>query len=174
MKTLITITIIILNILNFEKLHANNEITYLDLDKVLAESLAGKSINKQIITIQKNNNKDLKDKENKLFEKEKSIISKKNILQEKDFNEKVKAFQKEVSEYKKNRSALINEINQKKLNAISQLLDKLNPLLAKYSNEKSISLIVQKKNIIIGKSELDITADIMKILDTEIKKINIK
>jgi outer membrane protein len=174
MKTLITITIIILNILNFEKLHANNEITYLDLDKVLAESLAGKSINKQIITIQKNNNKDLKDKEKKLFEKEKSIISKKNILQEKDFNEKVKAFQKEVSEYKKNRSALINEINQKKLNAISQLLDKLNPLLAKYSNEKSISLIVQKKNIIIGKSELDITADIMKILDTEIKKINIK
>ena len=101
MRALITITVIILNFLNFEKLYASNEITYLDLDKVLAESLAGKSINKQIITIQKNNNKDLKDKENKLFEKEKSIISKKNILQEKDFNEKVKAFQKEVSEYKK-------------------------------------------------------------------------
>ena len=174
MKTLIIITIIILNILNVEILHANNEITYLDLDKVLAESLAGKSINKQITTIQKNNNKNLKDKEKKLFEKEKSIISKKNILQEKDFNEKVKAFKKEVSEYQKNRSVLIKEINQKKLNAISQLLDKLNPILAKYSNEKSISLIVRKKNIIIGKSELDITADIMKILDTEIKKINIK
>ena len=174
MKTLIIITIIILNILNVEILHANNEITYLDLDKVLSESLAGKSINKQITTIQKNNNKNLKDKEKKLFEKEKSIISKKNILQEKDFNEKVKAFKKEVSEYQKNRSVLIKEINQKKLNAISQLLDKLNPILAKYSNEKSILLIVQKKNIIIGKSELDITADIMKILDTEIKKINIK
>jgi len=174
MKTLIIITIIILNILNVEILHANNEITYLDLDKVLSESLAGKSINKQITTIQKNNNKNLKDKEKKLFEKEKSIISKKNILQEKDFNEKVEAFKKEVSEYKKDRSVLIKEVNQKKLNAISQLLDKLNPILAKYSNEKSISLIVQKKNIIIGKSELDITADIMKILDTEIKKINIK
>ena len=174
MRALVTITVIILNFLNFEKLYANNEITYLDLDKIIIESLAGKSITKQITSIQKKNNDSLEGKEKKLFEREKSIISKKNILQEKDFNEKVKAFKKEVNEYQKNRSKLIKEINQKKLNAISQLLDKLNPILARYSNEKSISMIVQKKNIIIGKSELDITNDIMKILDNEIKKINIK
>ena len=174
MRALITITVIILNFLNFEKLYASNEITYLDLDKIIIESLAGKSITKQITSIQKKNNDSLEGKEKKLFEREKSIISKKNILQEKDFNEKVKAFKKEVNEYQKNRSKLIKEINQKKLNAISQLLDKLNPILARYSNEKSISMIVQKKNIIIGKSELDITNDIMKILDNEIKKINIK
>ena len=174
MRALITITVIILNFLNFEKLYASNEITYLDLDKIIIESLAGKSITKQITSIQKKNNESLEAKEKKLFEKEKSIISKKNILQEKDFNEKVKAFKKEVNEYQNNRSKLIKEINQKKLNAISQLLDKLNPILARYSNEKSISMIVQKKNIIIGKSELDITTDIMKILDNEIKKINIK
>ena len=174
MRALVTITVIILNFLNFEKLYASNEITYLDLDKIIIESLAGKSITKKITSIQKKNNESLEAKEKKLFEKEKSIISKKNILQEKDFNEKVKAFKKEVNEYQKNRSKLIKEINQKKLNAISQLLDKLNPILARYSNEKSISMIVQKKNIIIGKSELDITNDIMKILDNEIKKINIK
>ena len=32
-------------------------------------------------------------------------------------------------------------------------------------------MIVQKKNIIMGKKELDITLDILKIVDEKIKKI---
>ena len=43
-----------------------------------------------------------------------------------------------------------------------------------YSKNMSISLILNKKNIIIGKSELDISADIVKLVNIEIKKFKIK
>ena len=69
---------------------------------------------------------------------------------------------------------MIKELNTKRLKATTKLLDNLNPILSDYSNEQSISLVIQKKNIIIGKTELDITEEILKLLNKKVKKINIK
>ena len=173
MKTLIISLILIFNLLSFEKVNAENNFSYLDLDLILSASLAGKSISNQILIIQENNNKKFTKQQKKLLEQEKSIIGKKNILSKEEFDKSVLAFKKDVNNFKKKRAELIKKTNNQRLKAMKLLLDKLNPILAKYSDDKSISLIVQKKNIIIGKSELDITSDIMKLLNKEIKKINI-
>ena len=45
--------------------------------------------------------------------------------------------------------------------------------MGNYAKEKNIDMVVQKKNIIMGKSELDITDDILKIVDKEISKLKI-
>ena len=173
MKTLIISLILIFNFLSFEKINAENNFSYLDLDSILSVSLAGKSISNQILIIQGNNNKKFTKQQKKLLEQEKTIISKKNILSKEEFDKSVLAFKKDVNNFKKKRAELIKKTNNQRLKAMKLLLDKLNPILAKYSDDNSISLIVQKKNIIIGKSELDITSDIMKLLNKEIKKINI-
>jgi len=173
MKTLIISLILIFNLLSFEKINAENNFSYLDLDSILSASLAGKSISNQILIIQENNNKKFTKQQKKLLEQEKSIIGKKNILSKEEFDKSVLAFKKDVNNFKKKRAELIKKTNNQRLKAMKLLLDKLNPILAKYSDDNSISLIVQKKNIIIGKSELDITSDIMKLLNKEIKKINI-
>ena len=173
MKTLIISLILIFNLLSFEKINAENNFSYLDLDSILSVSLAGKSISNQILIIQENNNKKFTKQQKKLLEQEKSIIGKKNILSKEEFDKSVLAFKKDVNNFKKKRAELIKKTNNQRLKAMKLLLDKLNPILAKYSDDNSISLIVQKKNIIIGKSELDITSDIMKLLNKEIKKINI-
>jgi len=173
MKTLIISLILIFNLLSFEKVNAENNFSYLDLDLILSASLAGKSISNQILIIQENNNKKFTKQQKKLLEQEKTIISKKNILSKEEFDKSVLAFKKDVNNFKKKRAELIKKTNNQRLKAMKLLLDKLNPILTKYSDDNSISLIVQKKNIIIGKSELDITSDIMKLLNKEIKKINI-
>ena len=53
------------------------------------------------------------------------------------------------------------------------ILNNLKPILSEYLKENSISIVLQKQNVIIGKKELDITEDIIKILDEKIKKIDI-
>ena len=50
----------------------------------------------------------------------------------------------------------------------------VNSILIKYSDEKSISMIFPKKSMIIGKSELDITDEIIKVINSEIKEFKIK
>ena len=50
----------------------------------------------------------------------------------------------------------------------------INPILIKFSNDNSISLILQKKDLIIGNSEFDVTDKILKIVNNEVKTFKIK
>ena len=61
-----------------------------------------------------------------------------------------------------------------KIDSTKKLLKLINPILVNYSNEKSISLILNKKNLVIGKTEFDITDEIIKIINNEIKKFKIQ
>ena len=174
MKKIVIVLTVIINFFIVDNIQAEIKISYLDLDKVVSTSLAGKSINDQFITLQKNNQKKFKTIEDKLFEKEKSIISQKNVLEKSEYEKKVLSFKQEVQDHNVKKSNLIKELNTKRLKATTKLLDNLNPILSDYSNEQSISLVIQKKNIIIGKTELDITEEILKLLNKKVKKINIK
>ena len=50
---------------------------------------------------------------------------------------------------------------------------KLSPILEEYAKKNSISLILQKKNIVMGKKEIEITNEILEITNNQIKNINI-
>ena len=63
--------------------------------------------------------------------------------------------------------------NKLKISATKKLIKKLNPILSEYSEKNSISIILQKRDIIIGKNSLNITDDIIKILDENVKEIKI-
>jgi Skp family chaperone for outer membrane proteins len=61
-----------------------------------------------------------------------------------------------------------------KINNTNELVKQINKILLKYSDDNSISLILLKKNVIIGKSELDISMDIIKLVNAAIKEFKIK
>ena len=46
----------------------------------------------------------------------------------------------------------------------------LNPLLTKYVENNNITLVIEKKNVLVGIKTLDITKNILKILNDEVKK----
>ena len=66
-----------------------------------------------------------------------------------------------------------DNLNKKKIKGTNVILEKLKPILSEYSEKNSISMVLQKQNVVIGKKELDITKDIILILDEKIKKIDI-
>ena len=49
-----------------------------------------------------------------------------------------------------------------------------NPIIIKFSQDKKLSIILQKKNLVIGIAELDITDEIIKIVNIEVKEFKIK
>ena len=56
----------------------------------------------------------------------------------------------------------------------NEILNHVNEILTKYSKSESISLIIEKKNVVIGKTDLDVTSDILSLLDKKIKKIELQ
>ena len=63
----------------------------------------------------------------------------------------------------------IKELNIKKNKELNEFLKLINPIIQEYMKEKSIDMIIDKKNIFMAKSKNDITEDILKIVNTKIK-----
>ena len=139
----------------------------------MLQSKAGKSITVELEKLHKNNITTFKQKEEELKNKETSIVSQKNVLSNEEFEKKINSLRKEANEYRIQRRDLINSLTEKRVEAQNKLIKTLNPILADYSKKNSISMIIQKKNIIIGKTELEITDDILEILDKSLKTIDL-
>ena len=152
---------------------AESEIVYLDMDIIYNETKAGKSIFNEIEKLNKKNVSNFKKVEESLKKEEEKIAAQKNILAKAEYDKIVLSFRKKVNEYKSNRNKSIKDLQQKRAKSINKLSDVVNVILADYSTEKKILFIIPKKNIVMGKSELDITNDILTIVDKKIKKINI-
>ena len=153
--------------------YSESLIVFLDMDKIMLQSKAGKSITVELEKLHKKNITTFKQKEEELKSKETSIVSQKNVLTKEEFEKKINLLRKEANEYRIKRRDTINSLTKKRVEAQNKLINFINPILADYSKKNSISMIIQKKNIIIGKSELEITDDILKILDNSLNTFDL-
>tara|TARA_B100000787_G_C16177349_1_gene289801 strand:- start:282 stop:800 length:519 start_codon:yes stop_codon:yes gene_type:complete len=152
---------------------ANSNIAFIDMDKIISTSKPGLLLINQLkVKADKNSNK-FKKNIKKLKEQETKLISQKNIISESEFINKVELLKKEINEHNQNRNKSISNFNKLKIENTNKLLKLINPILVKFSNDNEISFILQKKELIIGKTEFDITDDILKIINNDIKKFNI-
>ena len=165
--------IIIFFLLNSYSISQENKIVYIDMDLLISKSLAGKSINNQIKSQNKNNLEKFKKIEIDIKKEDEDISNKKNILSEDEYKKMVTQLNKKIKNYRVMVSENVDKNNKLKISATKKLIKKLNPILSDYSEKNSISIILQKRDIIIGKNSLNITDDIIKILDQNVKEIKI-
>ncbi len=173
MKHFASIFVVIISTFYITISQAENLIVYINMEKIMNESDVGKSITSQLEKIHKSNLKEFKLSEDKLKKEETEIISQKNLLTKEDFSKKVDELRLKVQNYKKDRQNKINSLTEKRISASTKLLSAINPILTKYSEENKISIILHKKNIILGKTDLDITKKIIEITNSKIKKIDL-
>ena len=159
----------------FSKISLSHEksIVYIDLNKIMSNSIAGKSITSQLENNHKKNISKFKNIEEELIKDEAEIISQKNVITKKEFEKKIIDLRDKANKFRKERNSNINNLNNQRLEATSKMITLVRPILSEFSDKNSISLIIDKKNIIIGKTLLDITDDILKIIDEKIGKIEL-
>ena len=154
--------------------NSEQNIAFINMDKVISTSKAGSSILKQLTDLNNKNLQFLKNEEKKFKEKETKLISQKNIISETDFQNKVNELKSEIKNYNLNRDKMINEFKKLKVDNTNNLLKLINPILLKFSDDKEISIVLQKKDLVVAKTELDITDDLIKIVNAEIKELKIR
>ena len=141
------------------------KIMFIDIDYIYNNSNFGKKINENIKKKTKEFNDKNKNYLNTINEKKNSLLKKKNIIDENEFNEQKKLIQDEIkkinSQISKNEKVLIELRNNTRLDFSNQL----NKVLQQYATDNSIDMIIDKKSILIGKSELNSTNKILSILN---------
>ena len=174
MKIFIIITYSLLLLLNPNSAISNNNIVFIDTDKILASSKPGTFLLKQLNELNQKNIESFKKIETSLKKRDKEITSQKNILSVVEFKKKIDQLKLDVESYNNNRQTLISDFTQLKDKSTSDFFKSVNSILIKYSDENSISLIIRKKSLVIGKSELDVTNKIIQLINDNIKEVNIK
>ena len=157
--------------------HVNGEeqkIVYLNIDKIMQQSSAGKSIKKQLENIYNKNLEKFKINDEILKTKEKKIIAQKNILSQEDFEKEISSLKSEIIKFQREQVKARDNLNKLRVGASNKLIVELSPILKAYAENNSISLILQKKNIVMGKKEIEITDEILSIANKKIKEIKIK
>jgi outer membrane protein len=171
--------ILLLSILVFFSFFTNQvfseqNLSFIDMDKVISTSKPGSSILKQLTDLNNKNIKFLKNEEKKFKEKETKLISQKNIISETDFKKKVDQLKSEIKKHNKNRNKMLADFNKLKIDNTNNLLKLINPILVKFLNDKEISIILQKKDLVVAKTQLDITDEVIMIINAEVKEFKIK
>ena len=153
--------------------YSSEKIVYLDVEKIMQQSIAGKSIIAQLKKKRETSISKFKKKEKEIRDNEKKLIAQKNVLSKEEFEKKIIELRKDISNYQKDRNKTSNEIAKLRVKASTKLINKLTPILEEYSKKNSIRIIVQKKNIVMGKKEDDITNDILKLVNQNAKNIKL-
>ena len=160
-------------ILFFQNNVYSKEIVYLDVQFIIDNSDLGQFYKSEINKISSNNIANLKIKEEEISVKESEINNQKNLLSKEEIQKKIDDLNTLLKNYKIERSKFNKQIIDEKKIYTSKILKILNPLLTDYVNKNKIILVVEKKNILVGIKSLDITTDILKILNEETKKNNL-
>ena len=165
--------VIFLFCFQFSTVKANPNIVYLDVQFIIDNSDLGIFYKNKVNKIKDEKKIELSIKEKKIKEKEEDINNKKNILKEEELKKNISELKNLVNEYKVVRNDVSKFLINEKKKYSEVILENLNPILTNYADKNNINLILEKKNILVGAKVLDITQNILNLLNEDTKKKNL-
>ena len=157
----------ILFFFKFNFINASEKIAFLDLDFILNNSNLGKKIYIDLEAINNKNLSKLKNEEKNIIEKREVINKTKNIASKEKLDNDIQKFNQEVENYKQKKNKMMKDFQKLKNTKLDNFLKNITPLIQDYMAENSIDILIEKKNIFIGKDSKDITNEIIKIINTK-------
>ena len=174
MKYLVKFFVVTFLLLIYTHASAEQKIAYLDMKFVLNNSKAGKGAQDFLQKSFKENQQKFLDEENTLKNKENDLLAQKTILTKDEYQKKSDDLRKQVIDYQSQRRASLEKITSQRAEARQKLLEKLDPIMKTYIKENGISLIIDRKNVLMGSTNLDITNIIVEKLNKEFPSLSIK
>jgi Skp family chaperone for outer membrane proteins len=166
--------ILVFLFLSINFLKADDRVSYIDIDYVLTNTIAGKQLLEILKKEEELKINNFKLNEDNFKNEEKKILSKRNLISKEEINKELKILQVKFQKYRKKKIKEVDELKTKRNININDFLNLINPIIEKYMSDNSIYILIDKKNIFIAKKEYDITNNIIELIDNKIKDIKIK
>ena len=166
--------ILIIFSLSINFLKAEDKVSFIDIDFVLTNTIAGKELLNSLKKEEKLKIDEFKSSDNNFKIEEKKILAKKNLISKNEINNELKLLQVEFQKYKQEKIKKIDELKDKRNRNILNFLNQINPILEKYMADNSIYMLLDKKNVFIANNNYDITKKLIELINNQIKTVEIK
>jgi Skp family chaperone for outer membrane proteins len=172
LKKIVLILIFFSLTINLSK--AEEKVSYVDIDYVLINTVAGK----ELINILKKEEElkinKFKSNEDNFKNEEKKILAKKNLISKDEINNELQILKVKFQKYRQEKTKEIDELKIKRNRNITNFLNLINPIIEKYMTDNSIYMLIDKKNVFIANKDYDITNNLIELIDNQIKNVEIK
>ena len=174
MKYLVKFFVVTFFILICTHVFAEQQIAYINMKIILNESKAGKGAQNYLKKTFTDNQKKYTEQESNLKKEETDLLAKRTILAKEEYTKKSDALRKKVIDYQSERRSSLDKITTQRAKARETLMKKIEPIVDSYIQENNISIVIDKKNMIGGLTEYDITNIIVEKLDKELPSLKLQ
>ena len=159
------ILILLFFFFSITSLNASEKIAFIDVDYLLNNSDLGQIIFKELESVNKENIKKLSQKEKIIKQKKDAINKTKNISSKEKLEKDILNFNKDVEKFRLEKDTILKDFKLLKERKLDNFLKQINPLIQEYMRKNSIDIVLEKKQIFIGSSSVEITKDIIKLIN---------
>ena len=153
--------------------YPNTSIGVIDLNKILSESKAALAASEQIEKIAIDIENEIKVSDEEIINEQNLLIESQAIMAPEAFETKKNEYESKVQNYNNERQAKLMKIDE--LIAISRndVLNALKPILEEISNEKGITILLEKGSVMLNADKMDITDEVLKKLNKSLPNIKV-
>ena len=167
----------ILSVLMIVPVRAHAEgpkVAIVDVDKMLSEAKAAKSLQSQIQAKKDTFQKEFSAKEKELKAIETTLIQEKEKLSAEEFAKKRKAYEEKIIETRKLFQKTRNSLDEGLAKSMQELRKNIVEATAQVADEKGYDIVLTRESVIIAEKSLDITPDVLKKLDANVQQIKLQ
>ena len=141
---------------------------------VLNSSKAGAEAQELLKKKFNDNAKKFTDMEKGLKKEEIDLLGQKNILSKDEYTKKSDSLRKKVIDYQSERRSSLDKLAKQRVEARQTLIKEVDPIIDYYIKENNISIVMDKKYMIGGLTEYDITKIIVEKLNKKLPSLNLQ
>ena len=171
------VLIIIISILIFPSTlmadYPNTSIGVIDLNKILSDADAAINAAEQIEEIAKEIENEIKLSDEEIIKEQNLLIESQSIMAPEAFESKRNAYESKVQKYNNERQSKLVKIDELIAVSRNEILSAIKPILEDVSNEKGITIILEKTSVMLNAEKMDITNEVLKKLNKSLPTLKV-
>ena len=153
--------------------YPNTSIGVIDINKILSESDAAITAAEQIEEIAIEIENEIKLSDDEIIKEQNSLIESQSIMAPEAFESKRNEYENKVQKYNNVRQSKLMKIDELIAISRNEILSAIKPILEDVSNEKGITIILEKTSIMLNAEKMDITNEVLKRLNKSLPTIRV-
>ena len=153
--------------------YPDTNVGVIDLNYILSESDAAVDAAKQIEDMAKQIEEEIKNTDQDLIDEQNELIESQQIMAPAAFDEKRKEYENKVQNYNVTRQEKLMSIDRIVSESRNDVLNALKPILEEISNDKGITILLEKNSVLLNAENMDITEEALKILNKTLPSIEV-
>lgn len=158
----------------FSVAHAETKIAIVNIQTVMKDSSAAKSIREQLESKQKAYQGEISKQEDALQKDKQELDKQRSALSKEAFEEKVKAFQGKFTDMQKQVQTKKQTLDGAYEQSINQIQKTVGDIIGDMAKEKGFSVAIPSSQTLYAEPSLDITADVTKRLNEKLPSYTVK